>query len=131
MIYRTNGLKLSDLTHLAYQASWNNVEKNDVGVPYLRLFLANGATVIFSPNTQPVKETEAGVLHTWDVTKGTVRYDDDAGFGSDVSWDSVVAEYGEKEIESVAVSVGYSAGTDLTGTLRSLEVNNHSWKFGA
>ena len=102
-------MNLSDLKQLSYEASWNNVEKNDVGVPYLRLFLANGATVIFSPNTQPVKDTEAGTLHKWDVTNGTVRYDDDAGFGPDSSWDDIVAEYGEKEIESVAVSVGYSA----------------------
>ena len=32
-------------------------EQIDVGVPYLRLFLENGSRMIFSPNTQPAKDT--------------------------------------------------------------------------
>ena len=78
------GTKLKDVRHLAYKASWDNSEKNDVGVPYLRLFLENGKHVIFSPNTQPEKATEPDVLHEWDVDSGTVRYNDDAGFGTDM-----------------------------------------------
>ena len=125
------GTKLKDIGHLAYKASWDNAEKNDVGVPYLRLFLENGKHVIFSPNTQPEKATEPGVLHKWDVDGGTVRYNDDAGFGTDMSWKQLVAEHGDEAISRIGVTVGYSAGTNLTGTLRSLEVNDKSWTFGA
>jgi hypothetical protein len=35
--------------------------------------------VIFSPNTQPVPSVAEDVFHQWDVTEGTVRYDDDPG----------------------------------------------------
>ena len=79
------GMKVSDIGHLAYTAKWSNDEGIDVGVPYLRLFLENGSRMIFSPNTQPVKDTAPGAFHKWTVHTGTVRYDDDKGNGADMT----------------------------------------------
>jgi hypothetical protein len=125
------GTQARDINRLAYEAMWNNDEKNDVGVPYLRLFMENGAHVIFSPNTQPTKDTEPGVMHKWNVKDGTVRYNDDRGEGPDMSWEHFIAQHGDEAIAKIGVTVGYSAGKNETGTLRSLEVNDHSWTFGA
>jgi hypothetical protein len=127
-----NGMKLKDIKQLSYKALWNNVEKNDVGVPYLRVFLKDDtADVIFSPNTQPTKDDAPGEFHTWDVTAGTVRYDDDKGNGPDQPWDDVLAAHGEDMISGIYVSAGFTAGTNLTTTLRNLTINGAAYTFGA
>jgi collagen triple helix repeat protein len=127
-----NGLKLKDLALLAYRARWSNDEGNDVGVPYLRVFLNDDtADVIFSPNTQPAKDDAPGVLHTWEVTQGTVRYDDDTGNGPDQTWADALAAHGNEVVSGIKVSAGFTAGTNLTTILRSLAVNDKSFIFGA
>ena len=102
---KVNGKRVSDIHSLKFQAKWNSDEQIDVGVPYLRLFLDNGAHMIFSPNTQPNKDTAAGEMHTWSVTDGTVRYDDDKGEGQDMTWAEFAEQYGEKTIQDLRVSV--------------------------
>jgi|tagenome__1003787_1003787.scaffolds.fasta_scaffold20843638_2 hypothetical protein len=125
------GMKVSDIGHLAYTAKWSNDEGTDVGVPYLRLFLENGSRMIFSPNTQPAKDTAPGVFHKWTVHTGTVRYDDDKGNGADMTWDQFVTAHGTEKLKDLRVSAGYTAGTNLSTTLKSLELNNQTWSFGA
>ena len=79
-----NGKKLSEITNLLYSASYSTDNDTSVGVPYLRVFLGEDQhDVIFSPNTQPNPETSEDESHTWNVTEGTVRYDDDAGNNPD------------------------------------------------
>jgi hypothetical protein len=78
-----NGLKLSQVTALAYSAIYNTTEDTNVGVPYLRVFLnGDNDDVIFSPNTQvPPIDISENEPHTYHVTSGTVRYDDDCDDG--------------------------------------------------
>ena len=121
------GMKACDIGHLAYTAKWSNDEAIDVGVPYLRLFLENGSRMIYSPNTQPVKDVAPGVMHTWNVHEGTVRYDDDKGNGADMTWNEFVTAHGTEKVKDLRVSAGYTAGTNLSTTLKSLELNDQSW----
>ncbi len=72
-----------------------------------------------------------GVLHGWDVTKGTVRYDDDAGNGPDSPWQVIAAEHADEIISGIYVTVGFSAGTNLTGCLRTLGVNENVFLLGS
>jgi hypothetical protein len=127
-----NGKKLSDIKKLVYRASYATTDNTDVGVPYLRVFLKNNAAdVIYSPNTQPSKDTAEGDFHNWDVTAGTVRYDDDMGNGPDSAWQDIVAAHGNDVISGIKVSAGFSAGQDLHVLLSDLTVNNTALHFGA
>jgi hypothetical protein len=120
-----NGKTLGDIQKLLYTASYSTGNDTDVAVPYLRVFLDDDAhSVIFSPNTQPAKDTAEDVLHQWNVTGGTVRYDDDAGNGPDSPWATVKAAHAGEVISGIYVSAGFTAGTDLTALLRTLWVND-------
>jgi hypothetical protein len=128
-----NGHPLSDVKHLAYVARY--VATNDtggVGVPYLRIFLENDAhDAIFSPNTQaPDPDIEEGPFHTWVATAGGWRYDDDIGAGPDVPFEDILADHGTEEISGLCITVGFSAGTNLAGLLRSWEINATDYAFG-
>ena len=125
------GKQVKEINHLAYLASWDSKEQIDVGVPYLRIFLENGSRMIYSPNTQVNKDTAAGEVHNWIVSQGSVRYDDDKGNGSDMSWADFVKDHGDERIKDIRVSVGYTHGTNLTGTLKAMQVNDTTTSFGA
>ena len=127
-----NGMRLGDIVNLVYTASFSSdTATAGVGVPYLRIFLEGGThDVIFSPNTQPVPSIAKDQLHQWDVTEGTVRYDDDSGVNPDVPWQQIAADHANEMISGIYVSVGFSAGENLTGSLRTLGVNEVAFKFG-
>ena len=127
-----NGMRLGDIVNLVYTASYSSdTDTGGVGVPYLRIFLEGGKRVIFSPNTQPVPSFATDELHQWDVTEGTVRYNDDTGFGPDSPWQQIAADHADEVIEGIYVSVGFSAGENLTGCLRTLGINEVAFKFGS
>ena len=126
-----NGHKLRDIRNLTYRAKYSTDNDIDVGVPYLRVFLDDDtADVIYSPNTQPNKQTDEDVFHTWDVTAGTVRYDDDTGNGPDTAWQDVIDEHGGQVISGIYVSAGFSAGENLRAILSDLAVNHAEFHFG-
>jgi hypothetical protein len=58
----------------------------------------------------------------YDVTRGSVRYDNDAGTGSDVPWDTVVNDHGDEVISGVYVTTGFACGGNLSAWLNSLTV---------
>lgn len=135
-----NGETLGDIVNLVYTASFSSdTDTAGVGAPYLRVFTDNGTpgdpnddhSVIFSPNTQPFPLVAENVLHRWDVSEGTVRYDDDAGTGPDSPWEVIVAEHADEIISGIFVTVGFSAGTNLTGCLRTLSVNENVFLLGS
>jgi hypothetical protein len=127
-----NGHRLSEIADLVYEAEYSTGDGNESGVPYLRVFLDGDAhDVVFSPNTQPVKDTAEGVVHTWDVTSGSVRYDDDPGAGPDSAWADVVRNHGDAVISGIYVTVGFSGGKPLGATLKSMTVNGTAFAFGA
>ena len=128
-----NGYRLGDIVDLVYTASYSsNTDTGGVGVPYLRVFLGGDThDVIFSPNTQPTPSVAEDVLHQWDVAEGTVRYDDDPGNGPNSSWQQIAADHAGEVISGIYVTVGFSAGTNLTGCLRTLGVNESVFLFGS
>ena len=71
------------------------------------------------------------MFHKWSVHTGTVRYADDTGNGADMTWDEFVTSHGTEKVKDLRVSAGYTAGTNLSTTLKSLELNNQSWGFGS
>lgn len=127
-----DGMKLSEITSLVYRAKYATDDDAEVGVPYLRVFVNDdNGDVIFSPNTQPAKDTAEDVFHSWDVTAGTVRYGDDAGDAPDSAWADVVAAHGDDVISGIYVSTGFSAGKNLRAFLSDLSVNAKTFHFGS
>jgi len=131
-----NGQPFGDVTHLAYGARYTATnDTGGVGVPYLRVFLEDDAEVehdaIFSPNTQaPDPDTEQGPFHTWVATAGSWRYDDDAGTGPDSPFAEIQGDHEDEVITDICISVGFSAGTNLSALLRTWEVNTKDYAFG-
>jgi hypothetical protein len=128
-----NGRRLGDIVKLIYTGSFSSdTATGGTGAPYLRIFLEGDThDVIFSPNTQPFPLVAEDVLHQWDVTEGTVRYDDDPGNGPDSPWQVIVAEHADEVISGIYVTVGFSAGTNLSGCLRTLAANKRVFLLGS
>jgi hypothetical protein len=125
-----NGSTLADIANLYYTAEYTTGNDVDTAVPYLRVFLNNDTTdVIFSPNTQPDKQTAEGVSHKWIVNEGTVRYGDDPGAHPDAPWADVVAAHGTDVISGIYVTTGFSAGTNLKALLTDFGVNGQAFSF--
>jgi hypothetical protein len=55
----------------------------------------------------------------------------DPGTDPDSPWQVIVAEHADEVISGVFVTVGFSAGTNLTGCLRTLGVNENVFLFGS
>lgn len=128
-----NGQPFSDVKHLAFEARYtadNNT--GGVGVPYLRVFLnSNNDDAIFSPNTQsPDPDTQQGPFHTWVATAGSWRYDDDPGNGPDSPFATIQSAHASEKISKICISVGNTAGNNLSGLLRTWEVNTKDYSFG-
>src|SRR4029077_10729521 len=128
-----NGKPFSDVKHLAYEARYTaDNATGGVGAPYLRIFLANNNhDAIFSPNTQsPDPDTAQGPFHTWAATAGSWRYDDDGGVGPDSPFGTIRQDHATQKISKICISVGNSAGTNLSALLRTWEVNTKDYAFG-
>ena len=134
-----NGHPLNDVAHLAFQARYTSEgDTGGVATPYLRVFLEGDPAdrIIFSPNTQPPdSDVGEGPFHTWVATAGVWRYNDDAGAGGEYGVNGapfavVQADHGAEEISDICISVGFTAGTDLTGLLRTWEINATDYAFG-
>jgi hypothetical protein len=128
-----NGQPFSDVKHLAFVARYTaDTNTNGVGVPYLRIFLNNNNDdAIFSPNTQsPDPDIQQGPFHTWVATAGSWRYDDDAGNNPDSPFGTIKQAHATEKISKICISMGFTAGTNLSGLLRSWEVNVKDYAFG-
>jgi hypothetical protein len=128
-----NGQPFSDVKHLAFEARYtadNNT--GGVGVPYLRVFLNDDDDdAIFSPNTQsPDPDTQQGPFHTWVATAGSWRYDDDGDTGPDSPFATIQGDHATETISKTCISVGSTAGTNLSALLRTWEVNTKEYSFG-
>jgi hypothetical protein len=130
-----NGRPLSDITNLAYTASYSTSDDKPIGVPYLRIFLNEGmADVIFDPTACAMASPVEDAPLTFDVTGGNVRYNDDACDGSSAgqqAWAAVVADHGADVISGIYVTTGFSGGANLSALLTSFNVNGDEFDFGA
>lgn len=107
-----NGLKLKDISAIAYDARYDQTPDQHGGTPYFRIFLDGDAhDVIYSPNSQG-RTVNSHDWHHEDVTAGVLRFDDDGGDGSGpygingADWETVKADQGDREISGVYVSMG-------------------------
>lgn len=130
-----DGLPLKDLAQVSYTASYHHdpgAGADNGDAPYMLITL-NGFdhSISFSPSTQPGAcysgtpsspqcNSSDRMMH-YEVSKGGVRYDDNAGSGADYSWDKVVSEHGDDVISGIRVQ----AGNSLQGT-QSAIVNSLS-----
>ena len=139
-----NGQPLSSLDNLVYYARYlADADTSGIGSPYLRVFFegtgAGGQAnhLTFSPNTQFNKPTNydigEGEFHEWVVTSGTARFNDDAGENpaGEAPWSSFMAAHGSKNITNINITMGCTAGANLSGLLRWAEVNGTTYKFGS
>jgi hypothetical protein len=132
-----NGAPLSAVKNLVYYIRY--VADNDtggVGVPYLRVFLDNGANpdkdAIFSPNTQaPDPDIAQGPFHEWVATSGSWRYQDDIGDGPDEPFSQLINDHGTETITGIYISTGFTSGTNLQALLRWMQVNGTTYAFGS
>lgn len=112
-----NGMKLKDVSHVAYDAMYEQDTDVHGGTPYLRFFLdGDNHDVIYSPNTQG-RTVKSGEWHRENVTSGVLRYDDDGGSGgagtygvNGAPWSTVKADHGDDVISGVYISAGCSGG---------------------
>jgi hypothetical protein len=127
-----DGKPLSAVENLVYYARYlSEGDSGGVGVPYLRIFTADGDSAIFSPNTQsPDPDIDEGPFHEWVATSGSWRFNDDAGSGPDVSFTELVASHGSETIDGIYITTGFSAGQELTALLRWMEINGQRYAFG-
>lgn len=129
-----NGKKLSDITSLAFTAKHSSSNDSPIATPYLRVFL-NGDQddVVFDPTKCATTVPAEGTLHTYDVTGGDVRYNDDACDGvapDQQSWADVIAAHGDDVVSGIYVTAGFTGGADLGATLTALTLNGTTHHFG-
>jgi len=129
-----DGHTLGSLTQLSYTVDHSSANDSPIAAPYLRIFL-DGDThdVIFDATKCATTVPAEDVFHTFEVTTGDVRYDDDSCDGvppDQQPWATVKSAHAGEVISGIYVSTGFTGGTDLTAILRELSVNGTSFVFG-
>jgi hypothetical protein len=127
-----NGMTLGEISELAYTIDHSSSDDSPISAPYLRIFLNNDShDVIFDPTQCATTVPPEDVFQTFEVTTGSVRYDDDSCTGSQQPWATVKAAHSSEVISGIYVTAGFAGGADLSAILRSLSVNGHVFTFGA
>ena len=129
-----DGHTLGSLTQLSYTVDHSSANDSPIAAPYLRIFL-DGDThdVIFDATKCATTVPAEDVFHTFEVTTGDVRYDDDSCDGvppDQQPWATVKSAHAGEVISGIYVSTGFAGGTDLTAILRELSVNGTPFVFG-
>jgi hypothetical protein len=129
-----DGHTLGSLTQLSYTVDHSSANDSPIAAPYLRIFL-DGDThdVIFDATKCATTVPAEDVFHTFEVTTGDVRYDDDSCDGvppDQQPWATVKSAHAGEVISGIYVSTGFTGGTDLTAILREFSVNGTSFVFG-
>jgi hypothetical protein len=131
-----NGVALKDIEKVVYS------ERASGGIdgynaPYFRIYLNDyNDAVIYSPSTQPGGPGSSEGFRRHVVTAGTVRYNDDAGFNPDITWDALVAAHGDDVVSQVRIVSGcsgaYSDGAtaDVDNVSFDVAGEHSSYDFG-
>jgi hypothetical protein len=129
-----NGLTLAQITQLSFTVMHSSTDHSPIGSPYLRVFLDNDThDVIFDATQCATTVPTESVFHTYEVTTGNVRFDDDAcvSAANQQPWSAVVAAHGSSVVSGIRVTTGFTGGVTLAAILRSLKVNGSEFVFGA
>lgn len=134
-----DGQPFSSVKNLAYNMRHTaDAGLTDLGAtPYLRVYTqdAQGGAhdAIFTPGSQAYPGTGVGPFQEWVATAGTWRFDSDDGsnseFGTGAPLSDVLAKYGDQTITRISITLGFTAGTNLTGLLRWVQVNGTTYAF--
>ena len=130
-----NGLTLGAINQLSYTVKHSSADDSPIGSPYLRIFL-NGDThdVIFDATECATTVPAEDSFHTYEVTTGNVRYDDDSCDGvppDQQPWATVQAAHATEVISGIYITTGFTGGSDLVALLRQLRVNGQAFTFGS
>ena len=134
-----NGLTVADLDQLSYMVTYATDSPTAVPIaaPFLRVFTTDGMNphrIIFDPSECLTATPAENVFHTFVVTAGDVRYDDDGCDGvppDQQPWATVQAAHADEVITGIFITQGFSGGTDASALLRTLTVNGEAFTFGA
>src|SRR3954469_8824516 len=140
VIYRgANGTRLSDVTDFSYTANYRDMGGTKGAAPYARIFLDNNGDgvadgdVLLDPSLCNTVTPDQGVDRTYQMVGKSVRYNDDACDGAPLpgqqDWDDVVNDHGNETITMIAVTQGFSMGTDVSAMLKSVTFNGESFDF--
>ena len=128
-----NGLKLSQITQLAFSENHSSSNDSPIAAPYLRIFLnGDNDDVIFDATKCATVVPPENTANTFDVTGGQVRYDDDGCDGvppDQQAWADVVAAHGNDVVSGIYVTTGFTGGTDLAALVTDLTVNGTNFCF--
>ena len=130
-----NGLTLSQVSDYSFTFNYKQAGNLSGAAPYRRIFLDtddNGTTdadVILDPSLGGLVTPVQGVDQTFGTADDSVRYDDDLGASSQLTWADVVGNHGSERITNVLVSQGYSMGSDVSAMLRSITFNGERFNF--
>lgn len=134
-----DGQPFSSVKNLAYNIRHlADAGLADLGATaYLRVYTqdAQGGQhdAIFTPGSQAYPGVGMGPFQEFVATAGTWRFDSDDGsnseFGVGAPLSQVLAKYGDQTITRIAITVGYTAGVNLVGLLRWVQVNGVTYVF--
>ncbi|HEU6445756.1 MAG TPA: hypothetical protein VFL61_11920 [Gaiellaceae bacterium] len=130
-----NGLTLGEITQLSFTVKHSSADDNAIGSPYLRIFLEGDThDVIFDATECATTVPTEDENHTYEVTTGDVRYDDDSCDGvppDQQPWATVQAAHADEVVSGIYITTGFTGGSDLVALLRELSVNGEAFTFGS
>ena len=118
-------LKVSEIENLSFKA-----KATDVGQTYMKVTTTNHGSILFDPSSQDGGE-ETGRMVTYHV-KGegsTVRWNDDAGNSSQLSWQQALTMAGNKHVKTIAVTAGCALGDAGETFVDDITVNDEVIDF--
>lgn len=138
------GKTVESIAKIEYSAKYEQTGTDaTAGTPYFIIKTTSGSpaaehSIVFTPNTQPAPDApvEAGKWQRFLVQEGTVRYDDDAGSGSDIPWETLVRDHGDEVITRAGIQAGCGgAGSQDTtsavdNVVLDIEGEESSFDFG-
>jgi hypothetical protein len=129
-----NGLTLGDIDQLAYTVKHSSLNDSPIGSPYLRIFLEGDThDVIFDATECATVVPTEDEFHTYEVTTGDVRYDEDSCDGvppDQQPWATVQAAHADEVVSGIYITTGFAGGVPLAAILRTLSVNGTEFTFG-
>jgi hypothetical protein len=127
-----NGMRLGDIVDLVYTAKFSSdIDTGGTGAPYLRVFLEGERTTLSSPRTHSRAVGGRGRVPPVGRDRRYCPLRRRRGDWPDSPWQVIAVDHADEVISGIYVTVGFSAGTNLTGCLRTLGVNESVFLFGS